>query len=202
METNLLNMPGYRNEEYLLVLNPHLDLRNKIVNIKKELSGALDSPVAHGGKPNITLARFTTWQMMEEKLLNRLKVIAMGIPPFRVFLKDYGSMPSHTIFINITTKIPIYDLVKEVRSAKRLMKSPDHEPYFITEPFVTIARKLTHEQYKTAWADFSHRSFTASFIADGMLLLKRREGEKAYQIVQRLEFQNLPVTTKQGELFG
>jgi hypothetical protein len=27
-------------------------------------------------------------------------------------------------------------------------------------------------------------------------------GESKYQIVQRLEFQNLAVTTKQGELFG
>ena len=41
-----------------------------------------------------------------------------------------------------------------------------------------------------------------SFIADSMLLLKRPVGEMKYQIVNRFEFQNMPVTTKQGELFG
>jgi len=35
-----------------------------------------------------------------------------------------------------------------------------------------------------------------------MLLLKRDEGDKAWQIVQRFEFQNLPVDVKQGELFA
>jgi len=35
-----------------------------------------------------------------------------------------------------------------------------------------------------------------------MLLLKRPAGEKgAFQIAKRFEFQNLPVTTKQGNLF-
>jgi hypothetical protein len=34
-----------------------------------------------------------------------------------------------------------------------------------------------------------------------MLLLKRPVQELKYQVVQYFEFQNLPVTTKQGELF-
>jgi hypothetical protein len=34
-----------------------------------------------------------------------------------------------------------------------------------------------------------------------MTLLKRPEGEMKYRLVQKFEFQNLPVTTKQGELF-
>ena len=38
-------------------------------------------------------------------------------------------------------------------------------------------------------------------IADGMLLLKRAAGEKAYRVVQRFEFMNMPVATRQGELF-
>jgi hypothetical protein len=39
-------------------------------------------------------------------------------------------------------------------------------------------------------------------MADGMLLLKRVAGEKgAYQVAKRFEFQDLPVTTRQGSLF-
>lgn len=196
----MLSMPGYRYGEYLLILNPYEDLRSKILNIKKEFSVNHQVP-ASGGKPHITLVKFVVWDMMEEKIINRLKVIAMGTPPFKVALKDYGSFPSHTIYITITTKVPVYNLVKELRTAKRMMKSPEYEPYFITEPHLTIARKLNPAQYEKAWLEYAHRNFTGSFIADGMLLLKRRPEEKGYQIVQRFDFMNLPVTTRQGELF-
>jgi hypothetical protein len=57
-------------------------------------------------------------------------------------------------------------------------------------------------QYEKAWQEYSRKSFTGSFIADAMLLLKRRPGKKPYQVVQRFDFMNLPVSTRQGELFA
>ena len=78
----------------------------------------------------------------------------------------------------------------------------DHKPHFILEPHLTIARKLQPWQYEQGWLEYSHKHFTGRFIADAMLLLKRPVGELKYQVVQRFEFQNLPVSTKQGELFG
>jgi 2'-5' RNA ligase len=195
-------MPGYRRNEYLLVLNPHEELRNKINSVKKEFYESYKAPGALGGKPHLTLAKFDQLEMMEERLVTRLKTIAMGYPPFKVELKDYGSYPSHTIFINVTSKLPIQNLVKEIKQVQKLMKMDnEHKPYFIEEPNMTIARKLVPWQYEKAWLEYSHRHFTGRFIADSMLLLKRREGDKAFQIVQRFEFMNLPITTKQGELF-
>jgi 2'-5' RNA ligase len=199
--TSLSQMPGYRSAEYVLILNPHEDLRNRIMNVKKEFSDKHNASNAVGVKPYITLVRFNVWEMMEDKIVNSLKPIAMASPAFKVALKDYGSFPTHTIYIDVASKVPIQNLVRELRASRRLMKSPDHDPHFITEPYIPIARKLTHEQFAPAWEEYSRRHFTASFIADGMLLLKRREGEKGYQIVQRFEFQNLPVSIKQGELF-
>ena len=199
--TTLSQMPGYRSAEYVLILNPHEDLRNRINHVKKEFAEKHHAEQSIGGKPYITLVRFNVWEMMEDKIINSLKPVAMSSPAFKVTLKDYGSFPSHTIYIDIASKVPIQNLVKELRSSRRLMKSPDHDPHFITEPYIPIARKLAHEQFGPAWQEYSHRHFTAHFIADGMLLLKRREGEKGYQIVHRFEFQNLPVAIRQGELF-
>ena len=126
----------------------------------------------------------------------------MGYTPFKVELKNYGSYPSHTIFINIESKHQVQNLIKELRSAQRLMTiNKDQKPHFLDNPNITIARKLLPWQYEKGWMEYSQRHFTGRFIADGMLLLKRRVGDKAYQIVQRFEFMNLPVTTKQGELF-
>ncbi|MEO7307107.1 MAG: hypothetical protein ABIR78_00790, partial [Ferruginibacter sp.] len=87
--------------------------------------------------------------------------------------------------------------------AQRLMKfDNDNKPHFILEPHLTIARKLLPWQYEQGWLEYSHKHFTGRFIADSMLLLKRPVGELKYQILRRFEFQNLPVATKQGELFG
>ena len=95
-------------------------------------------------------------------------------------------------------------MVKEIRSeAQRLMKlNDDNKPHFIMEPHLTIARRLQPWQYEKGWLEYSHRHFTGRFIADAMLLLKRQVGEGRYQIAGRFEFQNLPVNTKQGELFS
>ncbi|MET0392186.1 MAG: 2'-5' RNA ligase family protein, partial [Chitinophagaceae bacterium] len=190
--------------EYLLVLNPHEELRHRIMQVKKEFYDAYKAPTANGGKPHLTLATFVQYSMMEERLINRLRTVAMGYPPFKVELKDFGSFPSHTIYINVTSKVPVQGLVKEVRTAaQRLMKlNEENKPHFILEPHLTVARKLQPWQYEKGWLEYSHKHFTGRFIADSMLLLKRPEGELKYQPVQRFDFQNLPVTTKQGELFG
>ena len=198
-----VTIPGYRIFEYLLVLNPHEELRSKIMKLRQDFNDEYKVTTALGGKPNMILANFLQYEMMEERLINRLKVVAMGFHPIKVELRDFGSFPSHTIYINVVSKVPVQTLVKEIRhETQRLMKlNDDNKPHFILEPHLTIARKLQPWQYEKGWLEYSNKNFTGRFIADGMLLLKRPLDEKKYQVVQRFEFQNLPVTTKQGELF-
>lgn len=204
-ERDLSNtMPGYKINEYLLVLNPHEALRDKIMQVKKYFYDNYKNPSTVYHKPYVTLVNFIQYQLMEERLVNRLQVIAMGCPPVKIELKDYGSFPSHTININITSKVPIENLVKNIRAdAQQLMKlNNENKPHFMMEPYLTIARKLQPWQYEKGWLEFSNLHFTGRFIADAMLLLKRPVGEMKYETVRRFEFQNLPVATKQGDLFG
>jgi 2'-5' RNA ligase len=204
--------------EYMLILNPHEELRNKIQQVKKDFFDAHQAPGALGGKPHLTLVRFTQVALMEDRIIQRLRTIAMGFCPFKVELKDFGSFPSHTVYIQVTSKLPVRGLLTEIRDIQRLMKlDKDHKPHFIDEPHIPVARKLLPWQYEKGWLEYSNRSFTGRFIADGMLLLKRRAGEsndgpssggreawasKAWQISERFAFQNLPVATRQGQLFG
>ena len=203
MKTIVNTIPGYRVYEYLLVLSPHEELWNKIVNAKTRFAEDYQCEQAKWGKPYVTLVTFNQYEMMEERIVNRLKVVAMGQYPFKIELKDFGSFPSHTIYINVVTKVPIQTLVKEIRKeSQRLMKlNDDNKPHFILEPHITIARTLQPWQYEKGWLEYSNKHFTSRFIADGMALLKRPAGEIKYQRVEKFEFQNLPVTTKQGELF-
>jgi 2'-5' RNA ligase len=204
MLPTISTLPGYRQYEYLLVLNPHEELRNRIKEIKQKFALDYKAPLAEKTRPHITLVKFTNWSMMEERIIQRLQIIAMGIAPFKVELKDFGSFPTHSIYINVTTKVPVQHLVKELKEAQRLMKlNNEMKPHFIEESHLTICRKLKPWQYEKGWLEYSHRQFTGRFIADGMLLLKRPVDEKvAYQIARRFDFMNLPVATKQGSLFG
>jgi 2'-5' RNA ligase len=197
-------LPGYKVYEYLLVLQPHEELWNRIVKVKQEFAEKYESDHARWGKPHITLVNFLQHEMTEPRIINRLKLIAMAFPAIKIELRDFGSFPSHTIYINITSKLPVQSLVKNIRTeAQRLMKlNEDNKPHFILEPHLTIARKLQPWQYEKGWLEYSHKHFTGRFIASDMLLLKRPLGELKYQIVQRFEFENLPVSTVQGDLFG
>lgn len=188
--------------EYLLVLSPHEELRQRIMKVKEAFADTYEASTAKFSKPHITLVTFMGWTIMEEKIKQRLRLIAMGAAPFKVELKDYGSFPTHTIYINIATKVPIVNLVKEIRDMQKLMKAdPEHDPHFITEPHLSIARKLLPWQYEKGWLEYSNKHFAGRFIADTMLLLKRPAGTKAYQIAETFRFQNLPVAAKQGLLF-
>ena len=123
--TTVLN-ENYRKQlstnEYQLILNPHEELSNKIRQIRAAFAEAYDAPSAQAGKPNLTLLRFTQLTLMEERIVQRLRTIAMGYCPFKVELKDFGSLPTHSIFIQVTSKLPIRALVKEIRDVQRLMK--------------------------------------------------------------------------------
>jgi 2'-5' RNA ligase len=199
-----ISIPGYRINEYLLVLNPPEDLWQKIMKIKEGFADKYKNEIARFTKPHITLINWVSLELMEERMIQRLQTIAMGTTPFKVELKDYGSFPTHTIFINVTSKVPIQSLVKEMKGAQKLMTlNKDNKPHFIETPHLSICRKLKPWQYEEGWLEFSNRQFTGRFIADSMLLLKRTAGEKVkFQIAKRLEFQNLPVATKQGNLFS
>lgn len=203
MEPVNFYMPGYRINEYLLVLNPPEDLWQKIMKIKNEFADKYKNETARFTKPHIALVNWVNLELMEERMMQRLQTIAMGITPFKVEVKDYSSFPTHTIYINVLSKVPVQSLVKEMKQAQRLMTlNRENKPHFIETPYLSICRKLKPWQYEEGWLEFSHRQFTGRFIADSMLLLKRQAGQKTkYQIAKRFEFQNLPITTKQGSLF-
>ena len=201
MKNDLLSLPGYRLCEYLLVLSPHEDLWSKITKVKEEFFRKYDAPSAKWGKPQIALVKFAQLQLMEDRIVNRLKTIAMAMPAFKVELKDFGSFPSHTIYINVDTRVAIQILVKNLKAAQLLLKTKDVKPHFIDNPHLSVARQLLPWQYEKGWLEYSSKNFTGRFIAKEMLLLKRPEGMKSYQTSARFEFLNMPVLTTQGALF-
>jgi 2'-5' RNA ligase len=198
-----ITLPGYQLYEYRIQLLPHADLADRIAALKKQFNQQYKLLPATG-KPNLPLATFSAYRMMEERIIHRLQQIALGYPAFKVELKDFGSFPSHTIYINVTSRIPVQQLVKTIRSeSQRLMFiSEEIKPHFILEPHITLGTKLKHWQYEKGWLEYSNTHFTGRFIADSMYLSRRESKDMPWQLIRRFEFCNMPVSIKQGELFG
>ena len=188
--------------EYFLIVIPHDELCNKIKYIREQFSKKYKTPFASYEKPNITVLRFKQLDLLEDKIVNHLHNTAKEYAPFKIELRNFGSYPTHSIYINIESKLQVKNLSKEIRSVQRVMKFDKfNKPHFLDEPNITIARKLLPWQYEQAWLEYSNLEFTGRFIADSMSLLKRKDGE-GFKFLKRFEFLNIPVTTKQGNLFG
>src|SRR5436190_3678096 len=201
MENELMTPPGYRVVDYLLVLAPHEESWNTIMEIKRKFAKDYECETAFYTKPHITLVRFRQIEMMETRIIQRMKNISMSLPPIKVELKGFGSFPSHTVYINITSKVPIVNTVKALREPQKLMKlDKDNKPHFITEPHLTIARKLQPWQYEKGWLEFEHKHFHGRFIADYAVLLKRKDGEY-YKQVEKFMFEGIKEEIKQTNLF-
>lgn len=202
MEQGVFASAGYLVNEYSIVLQPHEELSNTIMQEKKEFAEKFECPEALYIKPRVTLVYFKQHELMEPHIVRQVKNITDALSSFKVELKGFGSFPSHTIYINITSKVQIMDIVKELRASQKLMKLDDeNKPHFLTEPHIIIARKLLPWQYEKGWLEFEHKHFHGRFIADHVLLLKRKEGTKAYQVAGKFPFQNVHTEIKQGELF-
>lgn len=199
-----ITLPGYQLYEYRIQLLPHADLDDRIIALKKQFNQQYKISLPATGKSNLPLATFSAYRMMEERIMHRLQQIALGFPAFKVELKDFGSFPAHTIYMNVISRIPIQNLVKTIRSeSQRLMFiSEEIKPYFILEPHITIGTKLKHWQYEKGWQEYCQKHFTGRFIADAMYLSKRESKNMPWRTINRFEFSNMPVSIKQGELFG
>jgi 2'-5' RNA ligase len=202
MENNLTTIPGYRVNDYLLVLQPHADLEHRILSLREEFGEKYKLSRVNRGKPQLALLRFSQLELMEERILNNFRNISLAMPPFKVELKDFGSFPSHSIHINVASKMALQLLSRELRTAQKLLKlDNEHKPHFIEEFHFTLANKLLPWQYEKGWLEYSHRNFTGRFIADAMILLGKKQGMGSFHFLEKLQFQNLPVKTKQGDLF-
>ncbi len=188
--------------EYLLVLQPHQALWNEIKFIKEKFATDFDCETARWGLPHITLVTFKQYQATETHIRQALRNSTKTLQPFKIEMKGFGSFPSHTIYINIVSKVQIMNTVKVAREGQRFMKmDKDNKPHFITEPHLTIARKLLPWQYEKGWLEYQHTDFHGRFIADHALLLKRKQGER-YKPVEKFIFQNEKEDITQGDLFN
>ena len=188
--------------EYLLVIQPNEDVCEKIMTLKQHFSTNYQCPQALHLKPQISLLKFSHYELSESRFVNRFRNIAMVNAPFKITLNDFGNYPSHTIYANIQTTNQLTELSKELKQVQAFIK-PDkqHKPHFISEPIIIIAHKLLPWQYERGWLELSNTHFNASFTVNELLLLKRKEGNNGYKMLERLPLLNNIKRLEQASMF-
>lgn len=196
------SLNGHHLSEYRLVLEPDEALGQTLLQIKKHFSETYACAAAMYSKPHIALLNCLQYTMAETRWIPRLKRIIAGTDPFMVELGDYGSFPTHTIFIQVKTKNQVTELVKSLRSLQPMIKADkEHKPHFIMDPHMTIARKLLPWQYEKAWLEYSNSQFSGRFMAGHVLLLRKYTDAKKYEVVGRYKMLSHKQTVKQSSLF-
>lgn len=207
----LIKIPGYTYNEYKLVLRPNEDVSEKIEILKSDFREKYNLEASFSSKPTLTLVRFIQFEMTERRLIQRLRGLAKGFRPFKVELNGFGSLPTHTLYINIESKQTIQTLVKELKSARQLMTlNAQNKPHFLNHPHFILAGKLSPDQYKKSMLYYSHQQFRSRFIAGEMILLKRtifnpdntKSDRSGYQTAGIFKFESLTEKISQGDLFG
>ncbi|MCH5600664.1 2'-5' RNA ligase family protein [Niabella ginsengisoli] len=171
--------------------------------VKQTFYDKYKAPEALKGKPHLTLVKYAQYTSFESRICQRIRNVAIQMSPIAIDLNDYGSFPSHTIFINVVSKTAIQTLVKNIRTQlqSHMKLDKDNKPHFILEPHITVARRLKPWQYEQGWLEYSNKSFSGRFIASSMILLRKEEDAKRYDLVERFEFQNLNIHASQSALF-
>lgn len=193
--------PGLQLYEYMLVTDIPEPQRLEIEKERLGLTKRYRIQQPQTGRPHISLARFKAVKAMEEKILYRLQIIAMKEKPFTLELQDYDGYPMHAVFIQIANQQRVLDLIKNLKKARPLMKAAGDEPHFMLDPQIALAGRLENDKYIGIMNEYEHKKFTAGFIVDAFLLLRRGEHEQRYRLVKRFELGWLQVIEKQGVLF-
>jgi 2'-5' RNA ligase len=200
--SNTFELPGYRINEYRLIVPLSDALQERVQQLRKNLHERHGVKFPFELKPSLTILRCHAFEKVEPRFIERMQHVAMGCNPFKVELKDFSAYPSHTIYIDVPTKSPFNELAKSLRKAKWLMNIPEHEPHFIPEPHLIIAQRLKPMQFINMWLECEHSQFTGKFIADSLILLRRSNISKRYEVVRKMDMLNLPMEVKQGDLFS
>lgn len=172
---------------YQLILDLPAAVKTRFAALKTAFDLDYKGLAVAGSQPFIYLAIFSQYESMELQTVYDLERIALGFMPFKIHLKNFGHANQNEIFVGVEDTRPIDLLVQELNGVSS---------YFMNEKFnrtprVTIARKLNLFQFNKSWERYAHEHFSATFVVNNMLVLKRMEGYKSWQVLKCMEFQNL-----------
>jgi 2'-5' RNA ligase superfamily protein len=188
---------GLGRAEYLLVVYPHGDLQDRLLEEQQQFSAEYSLHVTVRNRPHITLAAFQAGELMEDTLIRWIQRICLRFKSFDLTLNNYSGIPPHTtrppeadsripgtIYLRVQDPEPFRELMTQLKAVDEYIRSSGCPPiHLITRPYLSIAGGLTEQVYNKAMPDYSRRTFHDSFRIDELVLLKRAHSFDACKTV-------------------
>jgi 2'-5' RNA ligase len=198
METGLVNRTNTmapprltsaaRRAEYLLVIYPHGELQEKLLEQQERFSADYEVPVRN--RPHITVAAFQAGEAMEATLIRWIQRICNRYRSFDLTLNNFSGFHPHTIYLRVQDPQPFRELMQQLRAIDDFIRSNDCPPVnLISTPYLAIAGGLTEQVYNKAMPDYSRKDFHESFHVDQLVLLRR---EHAFDVCKTVNIFRLP----------
>ncbi len=194
--------PMYPVHQYMVIIRPSDAVMGRIKRIREQLKmkDGLQPYQLQGGF--FLLARFAQFAMLEQRVIDKLRLIAMEATPFKAVLKDFQPVQHQSIGIGLTNPYGLQAIVNNMQRELRVFKGSGEVPFFNSNPSILLATKLQPEQFVSLSKAFQKKHLNASFVAGSMMLLRKAAGQQKWIIVEEMNFQNMPVFSKQGVLFA
>jgi len=162
-------------KEYLLVANPETDVWQQVMEEKTHFFNSYQDVTAIEIIPHITIANFLAKEEMEEVLLRWMHRIISSYKSFSVALNNYSGFPNaNSVYIRIQDPQPFQHLAKELKVIDELVRSNGlPKAHLITNPHMTLAKRLDTSVYDKAMMEYSKKDFHAEFAVKELVLLKR-----------------------------
>jgi 2'-5' RNA ligase len=160
--------------EYLLVVNPGVDVTEKINAEKQKFTKTYQDPMAIIGKPHITLAAFLATDEMQPTLIRWIQNICTMHACFPVLLRNFDGFVPQTIYVKVHNPEPFKQLGKSLKALDHFIRANECPPLKLTTtPHLIIAHCLSEDTYFNALPTYLQRPFQQSFIATKLTLIKR-----------------------------
>jgi len=184
-------MSDQKQNLYFIALIPHMELREQIEVLKKEMQERFNAKHALKSPAHITLQMpFRIHKNAEASLIEIIEKAATNQDRFELKLSGFDCFSPRVIFVKVVNHdpiIPVHEklifLLRENLELGKKVLSPNIHPH------MTIAtRDLSHENFKLAWNEFKNKVFEGSFLCKSLFLLKHNG--KQWDIYREFPFNN------------
>lgn len=188
--------------QYLLVLKPATQVVEKINELRNLIHEDFKTEIFPLSFPYVRLISFTGLKENEQHLINHLVKIGRQLSPVQLILKDFGNFPTHTLFINVASKVSLIDRINFIKKEGKLSSFTIEQPQYIDDFYIPVAIKLKPWQFETLSVESYHLNFSASCIINEIQLLIREQNTGRLRCISKFPLQNLiKKTSQQGLLF-
>jgi 2'-5' RNA ligase len=175
--------------EYLLIISPDEKVNHELLALKERFKVKYHCTHSSILKPHLTLVSFLQTDLSDKQIKDGLRYVSKSYRPFTLHLNKIDGFETHSIYVSLTNKNQVVEILNELRVRFRKLYQFDskYQPSFAANPHITIARNMSDIQYYTAMKDWENTVIDQSFEVAFMSLLKRAIGSR-YQEVEKFHF--------------